>query len=377
MNEALAPPHALGWLQALRHPALALDWTLPEWERVVRLSRRLRLLGRLAESMEAAALMHQVPAPAARHLTAELRYSRWRTAHLLWALERLGAQLSGAGYPLVLLKGAAYIGQDLPIAAGRLPSDVDIMVPREHLADAQARLLSAGWAETELDEHDRRYYNEWSHEVPPMRHGLHGLELDLHHNILPPVAHTHVDATLLLARLQPSRWPCWQVFDPHDQVLHSAAHLFFDSEARDRMRDLVDLDGLLRHFGARPEFWDGLSARAQQLGLSEPLALACHFAGRWLQTPIPAAARRRLESIGPSPLRRAWLHPLLATILRPTEPDAAPPWRQGLAAQVLLVRYHYRRMPLRILLPHLWHKLRAQKAAAADPTAAAQAGDKA
>ena len=375
MSLPSAPPQALAWLQALRTPAAALAWTLTDWERVVRLSRRLRLLGRLAESVDTAGLMHQVPEQAARHLRAELQYSRWRTTHLLWALERLGAHLEGIGCPLVLLKGAAYIGQDLPIAAGRLPSDIDILVPREHLTDAQARLVRAGWSETELDEHDRRYYHEWSHEVPPMRHGLHGLELDLHHNILPPVAHTHVDAALLLARLQPSRWPQWQVFQPHDQVLHSAAHLFHDSEARDRMRDLVDLDGLLRHFGALPGFWDGLPDRARQLGLAEPLALACHFAQRWLQTPVPAAAEAGLRAIAPSPLRRAWLHPLLATILTPTEPDEAPPWRQGAAAQVLLVRYHYRRMPLRILVPHLWHKARARRLAAAEQAAAARADD--
>ena len=47
----------MAWLQALSHPQLALGWSLAEWERVVRLSRRLRLLGRLAESLEAAQLM--------------------------------------------------------------------------------------------------------------------------------------------------------------------------------------------------------------------------------------------------------------------------------------------------------------------------------
>lgn len=365
----------MAWLQALRTPQAALQWTLPEWEHVVRLSRRLRLLGRLAESVDAAGLMPQIPVPAARHLIAELQYSRWRTNHLLWALERIGEQLRGAAYPRVLLKGAAYIGQELPIAQGRLPSDVDILVPREHLADAQARLQEAGWAETELDEHDRQYYNEWSHEVPPMRHSLHGLELDLHHNILPPVAHTRVDAELLLQRLQPSRWSQWQVFHPHDQVLHSAAHLFHDSEARDRLRDLVDLDGLLRHFGGGAGFWDTLPERARQLGLTEPLALACHFAQRWLQTPIPASTRHSLQQIGPSALRRAWLHPLLASILTPTDPDRAPSWQQGLAAQVLLARYHYRRMPLGTLLPHLWHKSRVRRQAAAEQAATARAHD--
>lgn len=230
--------------------------------------------------------------------------------------------------------------------------------------------MRAGWTEEDLDEHDRRFYREWSHEVPPMHHPLHGVELDLHHNILPPVAHASVDAGLLLARLQPSIWPRWQVLHPTDQVLHSAAHLFHDSEARDRLRDLVDLDGLLRCFGQAPEFWDDLIERAGRLGLTEPLALACHFTESWLQTPIPQAAQRRIQTVGPPRHHRVWLHALLSSVLTPTEPDASPSLGQDLAAQILLVRYQYRRLPLRLLVPHLFHKLRKSKAIAAPEVAA-------
>ena len=187
----------MAWLQALRQPELALNWSLSEWERVVRLSRRLRLLARLAEGLMAAGLMDRVPPQARRHLVAEQRLSRWRTAAMLWALERVATMLGDVPYPLVLLKGGAYLGQDLPIAAGRMPSDLDILVPQADLSDAQSRLVQAGWKAVELDEHDQRYYHEWSHEVPPMTHPLLALELDLHHNILPPVARTHVDADAL------------------------------------------------------------------------------------------------------------------------------------------------------------------------------------
>lgn len=373
MNGSPGSIVSMAWLQALRQPEQTLDWTLPQWERVLRLSRRLRLLGRLAESVEAAGLTASVPAPVARHLQAELRYSRWRTRLLLWGLERLPAMMGEPPYPLVLLKGAAYVVQGLPIASGRLPSDIDILVPREHLADAQERLLAAGWAETALDDHDRRYYHEWSHEVPPMRHALHGLELDLHHNILPPVAHTRVDIALLLARLQPSPSAPWQVFHPQDQVLHSAAHLFHDSDARDRLRDLVDLDGLLRHFDALPGFWQGLPARASALGLNEPLALACHFATLWLRTPVPETVLMEIQRAGPSASRRAWLHAMLSAVLTPTEPDQGPSARQDLAALALLVRHHWRRMPLGILLPHLWHKWRTGRKVASDDVLAARA----
>ena len=354
------PPAWAAWLTALRQPEAAGRWSLDDWQRVVRLARRLRLLARLAARLQADGLLDQVPAPARRHLVSELRLSRWRTTVMVRALERVAEQLQGADHPLVLLKGGAYIGQGLPIAAGRLPSDVDILVPQAALAGALSRLQAAGWVGAELDAHDQHYYEAWSHEVPPMHHPVHAVELDLHHNILPPVARTHVDASLLLARLQPSTWPAWQVLHPVDQVLHSAAHLFLDSDLTDRVRDLVDLDGLLRHFGrpgADPVFWAELPRRARELGLAEPLALASHFTTRWLGTPIPLAVQAAIAMQGPSKARRAWLLPLLAAALTPTEPDAMPSRRQDLAALAVLARYHRQRLPLRLLVPHLWHKM--------------------
>jgi Uncharacterised nucleotidyltransferase len=350
--------HALRWLSALGDPGMALSWSMPEWERIVRLARRLRLLARLAEGLAGANLIDRVPEQPRRHLIAEIHLSRWRTAAVVWAIEQLGATLGRTSYPLVLLKGAAYIGQDLPIAMGRLPSDLDILVPRSDLPDAQGRLAEAGWRAVELDEHDRSYYDNWSHEVPPMTHPLLAVELDLHHNILPPVGRSTVDAARLLGRLRPSKWELWQVLHPVDQVLHSATHLFFDSEIRDRLRDLVDLDGLFRYFGAEDGFWSEMPLRARELGLCEPLALACHFCVRWLDTPIPTNALQSIAELGPGRARRAWLHTLLEHVLLPAEPDETTHRVQDLAAKVLLIRFHRHRLPLRMLVPHLLHRVK-------------------
>lgn len=188
-----------------------------------------------------------------------------------------------------------------------------------------------------------------------MVHAVHPIELDLHHSILPPTARTHVDTARLLSRLQPSKWSGWQVLHPVDQVLHCAAHLFCDSELRDRVRDLVDLDGLLRHFGAQASFWDELTDRARELGLAEPLGLAFHFCVSWLATPIPAAAQSELGTAAMSNARRRWLLPVLETALSPSEPDDCQSWRQEAADWILLVRYHRRRLPLTFLLQHLLH----------------------
>lgn len=352
-----SPPAQLDWLQALRRPDAVLSWTLPQWERVVRLARRLRLLGQLAETLAANELLQSVPTQARRHLIAEQRVSRWRVRAIAWTAERVTAMLGETSYPRVLLKGASYVAQGLPIALGRLPSDLDVMVPRSHVADALTRLEAGGWKQVELDEHDQRYYFEWSHEVPPLLHPLHEVELDLHHNILPPVARTTTNADALLARSQSCDWAGWKVLDPVDQVLHCAAHLFLDPDARERMRDLVDLDGMFRHFGGTPGFWAALPERSFALNLTEPLALACHFATAWLGTPVPEEAAEAISDAARrdrfQPLLRAFLH----QVLMPVEPDQDPGFGQRVSALLLLSRYHRNRMPLRYLVPHLWHKL--------------------
>jgi hypothetical protein len=308
-------------------------------------------------------LLETVPAPAAKHLVGERRKARFRTRGLTWAAERVATVLDGAPYPRILLKGAAYIAQDLPIGRGRLPSDLDILVPRDAIADAQRRLSAAGWREPVLDDHDRRYYHDWSHEVPPMRHRDHGLELDLHHNILPPVARVKVDAALLLAAAQPlsaEGWAGWHVLDPLDQILHSATHLFHDPDLTDRVRDLADLDALLRA-GADArgdEFWRALVDRARQTGLTTPLALTLELLPGWFATPVPDQIRRAAAAGGPGPLARAWLLPALRRVLTPTEPDGEAPWTRRPAAALLGARYQLTRMPLTLLVPHAWHKLR-------------------
>ena len=287
MNNRPELGQLLAWLPALSNPQLCLAWTLPQWELTIRLGRRLRLLARLAHAVSDAGLDGQIPSPARQHLLAERRHSQARTRAMTWALNQVDEALAGTDFPRVLLKGAAYVAQGLPNATGRLPSDLDILVPRAHLDEARSRLAARDWLETEMDTHDQRYYNEWSHEVPPMRHGQHSLELDLHHGILPPVARTSVDMGLILPALQATGMGGWSVLSREDQCIHCAVHLMFDSELRDRLRDLVDLDVMSRHFASDDNFWPKLFERAKFLGLLEPVSMAS-------TSPVPGFTRQFL-----------------------------------------------------------------------------------
>lgn len=180
------------------------------------------------------------------------------------------------------------------------------------------------------------------------------MELDLHNNILPPVGKPRVDAGLLLQDLRPTARAGWFVLAPVDQFLHSAVHLFCDAQQRDRLRDLVQQDGMARAFGGDTTFWPQLAARAQQLGLEQQLLLAARFLALWLETPMPGlkeAVDARRGSV-----RKRVLHSLLAHALRPGSPDQEPGVLERATDTTLHCRYHLNRMPLRLLLPHLAHK---------------------
>jgi hypothetical protein len=86
-------------------------------------------------------------------------------------------------------------------------------------------------------------------------------------------------------------------------VLHAAAHLFHDGEITGAIRDLVDLDRLLRHFGEDSNFWNDLVREARELHLTRPMYYAIRYSRKFLQTPIPQEFIDELSGWSPGPVR--------------------------------------------------------------------------
>lgn len=338
-------------LPLLRDTGHARTMRLADWDETVRLARAARLLGTLAERLRAdEPAWAQLPAPVRGHLQAAMHFAVHRAQLLRMELRALATALP-AEIPVVLLKGAAYLAAGLPLARGRLPGDVDLLVRRADLDAAEAALLRGGWASATQDAYDQRYYREWSHELPPMRVPGHALEVDLHHTIAPVTGRCRADDALLLAASLPLPASRYAVLHPADQVIHAAIHLFQDTELDGRLRDLVDLDSLLRGLpqedaGAR------LRARAARHGASRMLWYALHYCRGWLGTPVAAEA---WPEAPPAPARRLvdWI--MLRHCL-PRLPDRAPSVAERAAARAAQLRYHLLRMPPALLLRHAAHK---------------------
>lgn len=138
-------------------------------------------------------------------------------------------------------------------------------------------------------------------------------------------------------------------------VLHAATHLFNEGEFARGLRDLDDINQLVRYFGAQPEFWPTLAGRAAELNLTRPLFYALRYTRHVLGTPVPASALKALEFAAPSRPLLNIMDLLFDRGMRSPHPDC----RDALSAPALwslYARAHYLRMPLRLLVPHLLRK---------------------
>ncbi len=344
---------------ALQRPDSLAALGAAGWDLLIRQGRQADLLARIGARAQAGGVWDGLPDAPRRHLASAMRLAARQHRELRHEVAQVARALAPIGVPVVLLKGAAYAMAGLDAAVGRMVSDVDILVPRERLAEVESALMLAGWISTNRDAYDQHYYRTWMHELPPLQHMRRGTVLDVHHAILPPTARLKPDSRRLLERTRalPGEGDV-RVLDEADMVLHSAAHLFHEGELEMGLRGLVDLDALLRAFAAGDgDFWSGLLARARQLQLERPLQQALRYTGLLLGTPVPSAVT---EVLGASPAARAgaWrlrgMDALFLRALRPAHASASDAWTPA-ARFVLYWRGHWLRMPPGRLA---WHLLR-------------------
>jgi hypothetical protein len=352
LSDARSPP----LLEVLRRPDELPVLGLPQWEALIVQARRANLISRIAHRLGERNLLEGVPRAPRAHLEAALILAAAQAEAVRREVTYIRRALARVGIDIVLLKGAAYLMAGLPAAGGRMFTDIDILVPFERLAEVELALRLKGWVTTHHGAYDQRYYRQWMHELPPMRHGIRMTVVDVHHAILPRTARLKPSSAKLLAASRPiAGEDRLRVLAPADMVLHSAAHLFCNEDLSHGLRDLGDLDCLLRHFGGQPGFWDELPRRAVDLDLARPLYYALRYASTVLGTPVPGATMTAAEADAPPQPLRGLMDFLYLRALRPNHATCADAWTP-LARWMLFVRAHWLRMPLPLLIYHLTHK---------------------
>ncbi|MDY0747263.1 nucleotidyltransferase family protein [Paucibacter sp. R3-3] len=346
-------PRARLLLHVLLDPTAALALSPLDWDLLLRQARRGLLLTKLAVLLQP--MLDRVPPGPRHHLYAALLTAQRQAKLTHWEVSHIRAALAPLGFEPILLKGTAYLMAGLPASEGRVFGDVDILVPQARIAEIEAALLAQGWQfPDDLDDYDRRYYREWMHEIPPLTHLQRGSSLDVHHTILPPTARVRVNTAALFedTRTLPHQ-PGVRVLAPVTMTLHSAAHLFHEGELEKGLRDLFDLDALLRDFGRDTAFWAALVPRARVLGLTRPLFHALRYTTRLLGTPVPADVME--QAAVDAPRFQKLLDACYERALMPAHASCDTSLT-GLTRLALYVRSHWLRMPLGLLAQHLARK---------------------
>lgn len=339
-------------LDLMQHPQRTAALTPALWCDLIATARNANLLGKLAHRLRAADV--SVPAGPMRHLDGARLLSERQHHSVAWEAQCIDAALAHTGEPVVLLKGSAYVLSGKAAGVGRLFGDVDVLVPPHSLGKVEVRLMIGGWTQMKSDEYDQRYYREWMHELPPMVHVRRGTVIDVHHTILPLTARHHPDAEAIIACSTPLpgyrslRIPC-----DEDLIIHSMCHLAHEGELHNALRDLDDIDSLLREHTVAPAFWDRLGARAEHHDLAMPVALCLALVRRFFDTPVPDSLIARLASGNARALER--LAQRYDTAIAP-HPEGRPPLRSLVAQLLIYIRSHWLRMPPQLLVRHLSRK---------------------
>ena len=335
--------------RVLRDPSQIDRLSPEELSRLLDAANAARLLGWAVKHCRTASPSTDAPAWLQDRLqSADAQAAGYERA-IRWEIDRLARAFHGTDQLWVLLKGAGYVAAGLPPGVGRRVADIDLLVPRADLPGVERVLHESGWEFPDLDPYDERYYREWMHELPPMMHRERKSIVDVHHAILPGTSRLQPASARLLERAV--RVGQVRVLCPSHMILHAAAHLFHDGEIAGAIRDLVDIDQLLRCFGSDESFWSDLLREARTLSLTRPTYYALRFARHWFATPLPPDVVREMASWAPLPPIAQLMDMLVGRSIATTAGRAS-----SFAVFALYVRSHWLRMPPLRVVSHLTRK---------------------
>ncbi len=338
-------PDAQILVDALRDPERLPGLSADAWNCLLRIARSEVLLGQLDARAREAGVRDGLPVRVraifddhAIAVEASQLGARWEARMAAKALALLGC-------PVILLKGAAYVATGLPAAAGRTVGDLDILVPRNVIDEAETLLKAAGWEALKQNAYDDTYYRRWMHELPPLAHAERGTMIDVHHTILPLTARRTPDAAAMIADAIDIGGGL-SILSPADMLLHSVAHAFADGELDGGLRNVWDIHRLVGDFSGDPFFWATLAERARRHDLVLPLARALRAAHHLFGAVIDPGLAGRPDMFDALIHRRLLARNGWGYSTRP------------LLRRAFWLRGHLLRMPLRLLIPHLWTKWR-------------------
>lgn len=244
--------------------------------------------------LEDARCLDRAPSGVGDRLRSVYVQSAARNALLFRDTARAAAMLGRADIPLMLLKGLHLARFVYPEPALRSMADLDLMVPRDRLVEAEELFLGAGYGPTPRPD-PVEFCTRSNHLAKLSTPG--GAVVELHWTIERPTSPFAIDLEGLWARAKtvPFEKHMVRVLAPEDLVLHLVLHTSYHHEFdRSAIKALVDI----RHVvGLHHDVldWNALATRANTWGAGRVTYVTLRLAASLMDTPVPPRVLNALE----------------------------------------------------------------------------------
>ncbi len=260
-------------------PAAAADLMLPG------LYRRFKEIG------------VEIPADIGDFLAAVEEMNRERNERILDEAVEIARMLNGIGVAPVLLKGAAYLVEEIYLGSGcRYLCDLDLLIPASRSKLAIDALERQGYRADTSDRMARFRHHYPQMQRPHADDGSGSAPVELHHSLGHGVSRRLLSGEEVFRDSRLIEWRGVLVRVPSPEhlvihlILHSQIHHAYSERIWPPLRAMQDLAMLNRHFASRLD-WAAVRERFRQQGEEHTLLLHLLQVNKALGMPLPFAIR--------------------------------------------------------------------------------------
>jgi hypothetical protein len=216
-------------------------------------------------------------------------------------LEVLARLFGQAGIPVVVLKGACFALTVYPDIGLRPMGDLDLLVPKEKLAEAVQITKMIGYVDS-LPEATPGLNDLLSHHIFLQKMDAQPFTLELHYSLVADRSFIYAvpvdwfwSQTELLGGSSQVRFENLLMLSPAAQILFAAAHAMLQHGGKNTpLRWYYDLDRLIRFYEERID-WELLLSQAETFEWGSALNAAFSQTCIYFNTPVPERVRIRLS----------------------------------------------------------------------------------
>jgi len=324
------------------------------WEYIIQVLRETNLLASCYYRLKAENKIEELPFFALKHMKSAVTYSERQAKQVQFECKIIDEILSSVGITPLFLKGAGYTLRKSRNSLGRVYSDIDVLVDKSEIDAAEQSLSDNGWRSKPVSIYDDKYYREWSHEIPPMLNLQRGTIIDLHHNIVLPISGKNPPLKIL------TNDPCeteesGRVLSVVSAIIHSSVHLVINEDVSKGYRDLLDISTLIED-NESTAFWEELYSKSTTLGFIAEVYVCLILCQKIAKTEVPGCILEKFALEVGTPFNNWFINNVYYLAIQPHS-ELIQTFKHKLAVFIVMILGHFKKMPLKVLIPHTIHKL--------------------